>query len=279
MTDETPDQIPDETATARPTAGRPLPGAQAASRPSPGAQAASRARRIGGRPRPGPAPAVSDPVHPSPAHRGADGRGRTATAAEPAVTAEPAAEPAVTAEPAAAKRAPVRLPGWLDWLPAGAFAAVAAVLLVFIGLAAWDIWGGDSTDVGTQRGQVLAAAKTCMATMNTYDYRKLDDAEAKGLACTTGKLTGQYKQAMEQLIKPQAAKVHFTQTAQVNKAGVETVSSDGTQWTVLIFGQLATTNSQTGTNTPKLTIFSARVTMQHVGDRWLVANYEYAPAS
>jgi hypothetical protein len=47
---------------------------------------------------------------------------------------------------------------------------------------------------------------------------------------------------------------------------------------VLIFGQLSTTNSQTGTTAPKLSIFSARVTMQRSHGHWLVASYEYAPA-
>jgi hypothetical protein len=166
------------------------------------------------------------------------------------------------------------------WLPA---LVLAVVCLGFLGWGAsashgvW--WAKSSSSVADERGPVLAAAKSCMAAMNTYDYRKLAQSEADGVACTTGTFTGQYKQAFEKLIKPQAAKVQFTQTAQINDAGVESVSGDGQQWVVLVYGQLSTTNSQTGTKAPTLTPFSARVTMQHVADKWLVANYQYAPSS
>lgn len=256
-------------------------------RPTPGASATSRARRIGGRPMPGgPRPA------PRPATAPAAGRPETSSAetADPADPADPDVAavnlPGVSdagvsdagvsdAEP---RGEPAAAPGWLAWLPAALLAALAAVLLGFGVAASHGVWWAEPhVDVQHQRTEVLAAAKTCMATMNTYDYRKLDAAEKSGLACTTGKLTDQYRTAMEKLIKPQAAKVQFTQTAQVNSAGIESISKDGAQWTVLIFGQLSTTNSQTGSNAPKLSIFSARVTMQRSNGHWLVANYEYAP--
>jgi len=245
---------------------------QPATRPTPGPGAASRARRIGGRPtpgaarpapRPGPAEPEAAPVAPE-------------AAAPQSVAPEPTTPRSVA--PARERNRPDS-PGRLAWLPAGLLAALVVVLLGFGVTASHGIWWATPhVDVQHQRTEVLAAAKTCMATMNTYDYRKLDAAEKSGLACTTGKLTGQYRTAMEKLIKPQAAKVQFTQTAQVNSAGIESISKDGSQWTVLIFGQLSTTNSQTGTNAPKLSIFSARVTMQRSSGHWLVANYEYAPA-
>ncbi len=159
--------------------------------------------------------------------------------------------------------------------------AAACVGLLVYGLIAsrgvW--WDKSSSSVAGERGAVLSAAKSCMATMNTYDYRKLDQAETAGVACTTGALTGQYKSAFEKLIKPNAGTEKFTQTAQVNQAGIERVSSDGKQWVVLVFGQLSTTNSRTGSSTPTLTPFSARVTMQDAGGKWLVGNYQYAPSS
>jgi Mce-associated membrane protein len=183
--------------------------------------------------------------------------------------------------PAADPAAPDGRPSWLRrWLPALVLAAVCLGLFGY-GLAdsrgIW--WDKGSSSVAGERGAVLAAAKTCMARMNSYDYRTLDADEKKGLACTTGTFTGQYKRAFEKLIKPDAGTARFTQTAQINNAGVESVSGDGKQWVILIYGQLSTTNKQTGTKTPTLTAFGARVTMQHVGAKWLVANYQYAPNS
>jgi hypothetical protein len=170
-------------------------------------------------------------------------------------------------------------PMWLPALVALAGTAAAIVFLVLGVIASSGVWWGKTDGVRVQRGAVLAAAKSCMATMNTYDYRKLDQAEQAGLACTTGKLTSQYRTAIEKVIKPQASKVQFTQTAQILNAGVEGVSADGSQWTVLVFGQLSTTNSATGTKTPRLDLFSARAVLQQAGGKWRIANYEYAPSS
>jgi hypothetical protein len=233
------------------------PGESTAKRPtpSPKAQAASRARRIGGRPQPGAAPRPTAAVAPKPAPT------------ESEVTPEPVPS---------ASRPP--LPVWLNWLPAAVLGAVIVLVLV-LGLVAshgvW--WAKKSTDTAGLRQQVLASAKGCMAKINTYDYRKLDASEAAGVACTTGDLTAQYKTTMEKLIKPQAPKVKFTQAATINSAGIESISKDGKQWVVLIFGQLSTTNSQDGTTTPKLSIFSAQATMERVHGTWLISAYQYAP--
>ena len=254
--------------------------------------ATSRARRIGGRPRPGveaagdaaetvePAAETTDTTEPAAASRVQLRKPRKAARTdEPAD--EPAGEPAEEpVEPAA--ETPARGEGGPMWLPFGiaVLATAAAIVLIVLGvLASSGVWWGNTNSVRDQRSAVLSAAKSCMATMNTYDYRKLDQAEQAGLACTTGKLTAQYKTAMDKVIKPQAAKVQFTQTAQVLKAGIETVSEDGSQWTVLVFGQLSTTNSATGTKTPRLDLFSARAIMQQVHGKWLVANYQYAPSA
>lgn len=223
------------------------------------ARAARRARRIGGRSRPtGPDEALPGPdeVPPAPA---------------PAVPPGPPTEAAAPRPPAG---------GWWTWLPAALLAAACAAF-VAVGVVdshgVW--WDRGATGVAGERGAVLAAAKSCMATMNTYDYRKLDAAEAKGLACATGKLTGQYKTAFETVVEKQAPKLKATQSAQINDAGIESVSGDGRQWVVLVFGQLTTTSSQTGSKTPPLTPFSARVTMERVGGKWLVGNYQYAPGA
>jgi hypothetical protein len=252
---------------------QPAGGANPAARPkpvspSPGAQAASRARRIGGRPTPG---AGRSAPSPEPASRA------VSTTKAPSQAAPVVAEPEkAAAAPAARARGP--LPAWLAWLPAAVLAAVIVLVLVLGVIASHGVWWSTKTvDSAAQREQVLAGAKSCMAKINTYDYRKLDAAEQAGTACTTGALTAQYKTAMEKLIKPQAAKVKFTQAATINSAGIESISKDGKQWVVLIFGQLSTTDSQDGTTTPKLSIFSAQATMQQVKGAWLVSAYQYAP--
>lgn len=174
---------------------------------------------------------------------------------------------------------PAPAPMWVPALIALVGTAAAVVFIVLGVIASSGVWWGNTTAVRDNRGAVLAAAKSCMATMNTYDYRKLDQAEHAGLACTTGTLTSQYRTAFEKVVKPKAGTLKFTQTAQILDAGIETVSKDGSQWTVLVFGQLSTTNSATGTKTPRLDLFSARAVMQQAGGTWKIANYEYAPRS
>lgn len=255
------------------------------------ARAARRARRIGGRSTPDTALQDTGATDTALQDTGVAGTAGATTAASgresQAATAAVPLRKAAGGEPVPATTATSGTPGappaWSGrraWLPAFVLA------IVCLGLLGWGVydshgvwWAKSSSSVADERGPVLAAAKSCMAAMNTYDYRKLAESEATGAACTTGTFSGQYKQAFEKLIKPQAAKVQFTQTAQINNAGIESVSGDGQQWVVLVYGQLSTTNSQTGTKAPTLTPFSARVTMQHVGDKWLVANYQYAPTS
>jgi Mce-associated membrane protein len=242
------------------------------------ARAARRARRIGGHARSG----AGAPLPVETAVTPVESAAPPIEAAAPPPDEPGAAESVATADPEGAEGAGQAAgPSWLlRWLPA---LAVALVCLGLLGYGLVDSrgvwWDAGSSSVAGERGAVLAAAKTCMARMNTYDYRTLDSDEKKGLACTTGTFSGQYKQAFEKLIKPDAATATFTQTAQINNAGVESVSGNGKQWVILVYGQLSTTNKQTGTKTPTLTAFGARVTMQQAAGKWLVANYQYAPNS
>lgn len=283
-------------------AGAAQPQAAGTARPT------SRARRIGGaRPAPRPGPVAPDddggPVDADDSGAvDADYESGPVDADEPA---RPRREAPVTGPDHAAAGATSGAPRWIPGLITLAAAAAAVVFLVLGAVVSHGVWWGTGNATAGERGAVLAAAKSCMATMNTYDYRKLDEAERAGLACTTGQLTDQYRTAMEKVIKPEAAKIQFTQSAQVLNAGIESVSPDGSQWTVLVFGQLTTTNSATaatptpgaaastapsgappaggapdiGSNPPRLDLFSARAVMEKVGGRWLVANYQYAPSS
>jgi hypothetical protein len=229
----------------------------------PSAAAASRARRIGGR------IAGAQPVEPlSPAADAAldserDTEPDTAPAAEPDTVA--------AAGPAEAPGAP----HWLTWAPAailGIGAVIMAVLTLTISHSVW--WGPTPPGPPSQkqtsvvRDQVLAAAKSCVITINTYSYTSLDTYESKALACTTGGFTDKLHTAIEQLIKPNAPKFKASQTIQVPDAGVVSVSS--TQWTVLLFAQTTSINTSTP-KTGEVGPFSATVEMQKVNGQWLVA--------
>ena len=193
----------------------------------------------------------------------------------------PRARRATPSEPADGAARARELPAWMRWIPAGVAAAAAITFLVLGVFVTHQVWWGKTSagQLQAERTQVLAAANTCIATINSYDYRSLDQAESRGLACTTGKLATQYRDTMDKVIKPQAATVRFTQSAQVNNGAVESISPDGRQWVILIFGQLSSTNSATGTTNPKLDVFTVRVTMDKVGGHWLVSAYATTPTA
>ncbi|MEO9137771.1 MAG: hypothetical protein ABI345_01765 [Jatrophihabitans sp.] len=159
------------------------------------------------------------------------------------------------------------VPAWLAWAPPVAFAAVAAV---FIALFIADhVGNGASVTSNTERQTVLAAAKTCVATLNTYDYRTLDAAEKSGVACTTGRLTTDYQATMTNVIMKNAPELKSGQVAKINTAGIESVSPSGQQFTVLLYAQLNVSSA----NYPKGRVdpFAASAIMQKVGGKWLIA--------
>jgi hypothetical protein len=167
-------------------------------------------------------------------------------------------------------------PAWLNWAPAGVLSVGAVVMAILIVLFSHGVWwgpdpgkvpAGSATNV--KREQVLAAAKTCLAATNSYKYTDLVTYERKALACATGGFVGQLRRTIETLVKVNAPKLKSSQTAQINRGGIEAVSPDGSQWTVLLFGQLTVTNS----NDPKgrTDPFAAQVRMEQARGKWLIS--------
>jgi hypothetical protein len=224
------------------------------------AAAASRARRIGGRVGSG-TPAAGTAPERSSAAPGQAQPAPVSTTKRP----QPTADRADTAP-----GQPVVLPGWLRWAPAGALSAGAitmAILLIVFSHGVW--WARASAQ--SVREQVLAAAKTCIVDTNSYKYTALDAYETKALACATGVFQGQLRDTIEKLVKKNAPKLKAQQTTEINSnsAGIESITNDGKQWTVLLFCQLKVTNSNypNGRTDP----FGAQVTMEKVNGKWLIA--------
>jgi hypothetical protein len=161
----------------------------------------------------------------------------------------------------------------LGWIIA-AVAALAAAVLLGVGLWLTDgvWWAKSSTSAHREqvRQQVLAAAKTCTAAILSYDYRTLAQNEKTGQACATGQLKADYTKLMDTTVKTIAPQNKAVQVLQVAKAGITSVSSDGKQWVILVYGQQSVTTSTV--TSPRLDISSASVTLNNVGGVWLVSN-------
>ena len=232
---------------------------------TPAASAASRARRIGGaRPaaasRPSPSQAPSEPAVPPEGVQSdaADATGAPAGAARDGDRGS--GSPVVVTQ----------APGWLMWVPAVVLAGCAVAMAVIVAVSAHGVWYAKPSSASL-RDKVLAAAKTCTAAANTYSYTTIPHDEAQGLACSTGKWTGEYRKAMASLVKPIATKLKASQSIQINDAGIEDISSSGRQWTVVVYGQTKITQAgKPGRTDP----FSAQVVMQHVDGEWLIAQID-----
>jgi hypothetical protein len=161
----------------------------------------------------------------------------------------------------------------LGWIIA-AVAALAAAVLLGVGLWLTDgvWWAKSSTSAHREqvRQQVLAAAKTCTAAILSYDYRTLAQNEKTGQACATGQLKADYTKLMDTTVKTIAPQNKAVQVLQVAKAGITSVSSDGKQWVILVYGQQSVTTSTV--TSPRLASSSASVTLNNVGGVWLVSN-------
>jgi hypothetical protein len=215
---------------------------------------------------------------------------------KPEPAAEPVAEPPPPPAPAPArprpgpKPAPVSMakqrpappaqrPQQLsaEWLSAGVLSVAALAFAILIAIFSISGGGGDASKKRNQiREQVLAAAKTCTARENTYSYKTLDADETAALACTTGEFHTQVKQTFDKVLIPKAPGQQQVQQTQIDLAAVERISEDGSEWTILVFGQTSVTNSTTGTSSPRLDPFAAVVRMKKTGSKWLISYLDYA---
>jgi len=266
MTD--PQQPAAEPVTSEPTEPGTSSAKAGSDRPRPGPSPTSRARRAAAA---GVQSAASPTRRPSPRPADQAAGKVTLTKPAPASTAEVTAAntepaPAETVEAAQPHRVRARSPRWLAVL-------LAVLALLLAGASAWlvIVAPGRAGSVN-QRDQALSAAKSSVAQILSYDYRSFDAGLAKAKAQLTGRANSDYVQAMTSTIKPAAIKSKVIVQAQTDSAGVETVSADGKQVTVVVFGQQKVTN--TALSSPRIDPFRVRATMDLVAGHWLVSKFD-----
>ena len=152
--------------------------------------------------------------------------------------------------------------------------AVILGVLVLAGVAALVFATTFSVSAGStsERDQALAAAKSEVPTILSYDYKTFDAGLAKSKAVLTGRAVDDYTKAMTTSIKPNAVKVKAVVQASTDGAGVESVSDDGKQVTVVVFGEQKVTNSTL--SAPRVDLFRVRATLDLVKGKWLVSKFD-----
>ena len=159
-------------------------------------------------------------------------------------------------------------------IPAGWRIATVTVLTLLVagsGVAAGilDTQTSNNTSTQQERDAAVAAAKTEIPQVLSYNYKTLSADLARASADTTGQFSGQFGVLASQLIGPNAKKQQTVTKAAVPVAAA--VDSSGNQVTVLVFVDQSTTSKaqpKAQTNASQL-----RVTMQKVNGRWLVEQF------
>jgi Mce-associated membrane protein len=196
---------------------------------------------------------------------------------QPAVE-QPEVEPVETSEPTPTpeSRAPYLVPGWV-LACVGVVALAAVILAAVLGTRpapAHTVQADVQLSSGSKVSQVeesaaaaLAAARTDVVPVVTYDYRHLDaDKSAAEDVMTDG-----YRAAYDKLFDKLRASILSTQTAITAKV-VDTgiVRASGDRVEVLVLIDRSTTRKASAT--PMVTQDQVTLTMRKTGDTWLVDN-------
>ncbi|MCX6399734.1 MAG: hypothetical protein NTX33_07385 [Propionibacteriales bacterium] len=148
------------------------------------------------------------------------------------------------------------------------YAAVALVLAVaaaaFTGLQAHG-----ATATADARAEALAAAKTRVPELLSYENATLEDDLARAIDQTTGEFTDDYRTILTDVVTPAATERKISTSASVSAAGV--VSGGRDEVVVLLFLTQTTTAAKAGTSVSGSRV---EVTMARIGDTWKVAGLE-----
>ena len=160
-------------------------------------------------------------------------------------------------------------------LPRGRRITAAAVLGVLVaGVAATAVrlavQAHDDAAVAAARTIALAAARTDIRQILSYDYRSISADLARARSDTTGEFRGEFAVLASQLIGPAAAQQHTITWATVPAASVVSATAD--RVVVLLFIDQNTANK--AQPQPQQVASQVRVTMQRAGGRWLVAQFQ-----
>lgn len=142
-------------------------------------------------------------------------------------------------------------------------AAVAAVVVLYLRQDA-------ATRVEATRGDALQAARQRLPEMLSYDYRSLDADLATARAALTGPFHREYSELQRTAVRPAAAAQKISTKTSVSAAGV--VRASAREVVVLAFINQVTRSERQ--STPRIDGARVRVTMRHLGDRWLVSRLD-----
>ncbi len=119
------------------------------------------------------------------------------------------------------------------------------------------------------RADVLAAARTDVGVLFSYDYRKLDDYASATRKVTTEKFGAEFAKTVA-AIRPQQLSQQAVAKAEVKDAAVK----DATAATAHVLLFVDTTTTTKGASAPSIQRTRVQLTLQSVAGHWLIDGVE-----
>ncbi len=157
-----------------------------------------------------------------------------------------------------------RIAAWL--LPLLAVLTVAAVLVC----AALAYRANAASQLDAARSEGLESARSAARVFMAYDYRRLDRDFDRARSLLTGDFRKEYSSTTKSIVTPTAAKTHAVVRAEVQAASVVSATPD--RVVALLFVNQTTTSNRA--SEPRTDLTRVRMTLQRVGDRWLVSKVD-----
>lgn len=163
---------------------------------------------------------------------------------------------------AAAERVPVRARRSSSLV----LAALVVLALAAAVLVGW--WGHQLRRADDDARAAVEEATTHTQQLLSYDSRSLDADLARGRSLVTGDFAAQYAKTAAELIGPTTRAQEITTIAVVVRAALVSAGPDRVE-TLLYVNQATTSKADP---TPRPTTSQIRVTLDRVGDRWLISD-------
>ena len=185
---------------------------------------------------------------------------------------ETADEPTTTADepPKSANAFKPRQP--INWSRVVAFGVLPALALVLALAAGYLKWQDNSVrNSDTARIESVQAAKDTTVKMLSYKPDSVDKELNDARSLLTGDFRDQYTSLINDVVIPGAKEKQISAVATIPENGAASVSADPNHAVVLLFVNQTVV---VGQDAPTDTASSVRVTLDKVGDSWLISKFD-----
>lgn len=157
----------------------------------------------------------------------------------------------------------------LDWSRVLAYGVLPALALIFAMVAGYFKYVDSSVREGdTARIESVQAATASTIAILSYTPDKVDQQLNDARSLLTGEFRESYTSLINGVVIPGAKQQQISAVATVPKAG--SVSADPSHAVVLVFVNQTVV---VGTSAPSSTASSVNVTLDKVGDKWLISEF------